>query len=327
MPLIIDTYNVLHVEGVLPAHLAGLDVDGLARLVERSRHGAEAVWLVCDGSSQRARRLGRVVVEPAGPGRSADDHIADWLAAHSAPRRVTVVTSDRAVARRARARGASCVSSEEFLAMLVADEPKAAARARARTAAQSDPRRLVPLSEREVAGWMRLFGISAELAAVEAAGGGQPAGGDADDRTRSAPSGDRADGPPAPRSATAGRRGRASPPTGSRTPVLDEDAIARFLSDFGPGEDARRTERGRERDPLAALDGRDDHGLLAALGALDGAELDRLMREHEPSAMMAAKARPGAKSGPTPGKKTGKKPGKHRPDGRGSSGATRTKSA
>ncbi|MFM1822758.1 MAG: YacP-like domain, partial [Planctomycetota bacterium] len=110
VPLIIDTYNVLHVEGVLPAHLAGLDVDGLARLIGASRFAADAVWLVCDGSSQRARRMGRVVIEPAGAGRSADDHIADWLAAHSAPRRVTLVTSDRAVARRGRARGAACVS-------------------------------------------------------------------------------------------------------------------------------------------------------------------------------------------------------------------------
>ncbi len=291
VPLIIDTYNVLHVEGVLPAHLAGLDVDGLARLIAASRFAADAVWLVCDGSSQRARRMGRVVIEPAGAGRSADDHIADWLASYSAPRRVTLVTSDRAVARRGRARGASCVSSEEFLAMLVADEPKAGARAKARRVAEADPRRAVPLSDREVAGWMRLFGISAELAAVEAADGGAARGSDAgvaagSEATSTDGAARAAEG--APRTRRAARR-TADPASGA--PLLDDAAVTRFLEEFGPGRqrDGAREAR-RAGDPLSALDRGDDRGLLAALGALDAGALERLMREHEPKTMMEAKS-------------------------------------
>ncbi len=167
MPIIIDTYNVLHVMGVLPPELAVGEPEALARLIAASRFGAEAVWLICDGVPRGASRVGRIVIEGAGPGKSADDHIAAFLDRSSAPRRLTVVTSDRAVARRAKARGAECVKSEEFLALLAGDAARARP-SRGRTPPPS-PRRSVPLSEREVAGWMTLFEITAEQAAIEAA--------------------------------------------------------------------------------------------------------------------------------------------------------------
>lgn len=167
VPIIIDTYNVLHVTGVLPPELAVGEPEALARLIAASRFGSEAVWLICDGVPRGASRVGRIVIEGAGPGKSADDHIAAFLDRSSAPRRLTVVTSDRAVARRAKARGAECVKSEEFLALLAGDAARARP-SRGRTPPPS-PRRSVPLSEREVAGWMTLFEITAEQAAIEAA--------------------------------------------------------------------------------------------------------------------------------------------------------------
>ena len=42
MPLIIDTYNALHVTGVLPGELAVGSPEELARLIEQSRFAREA---------------------------------------------------------------------------------------------------------------------------------------------------------------------------------------------------------------------------------------------------------------------------------------------
>jgi hypothetical protein len=168
VPLVIDTYNVLHVTGVLPAELAVGEPDGLARLIEGSRFGGDAVWLVCDGVPLGATRSGRIVIEGAGPRRKADDHIAEIVGRSSAPRSMTVVTSDRELGRRVRSRGASVVKSEDFLAMLAED----ARRARPRKPLPADPRRSVPLNEREVAGWMEVFRITAEQAAIEASAAG-----------------------------------------------------------------------------------------------------------------------------------------------------------
>jgi len=167
VPLIIDTYNALHVTGVLPPELAVGDPEGLAALIAGSRFGGDAVWLICDGVPRGAARVGRIVIEGAGPGKSADDHIAAFLDRSSAPRRITVVTSDRAIQRKARSRGADWMKSEEFLAML-ADDARRIKPAKP-AARKPDPRRSVPLNEREVAGWMTLFEINAEQAAIQAA--------------------------------------------------------------------------------------------------------------------------------------------------------------
>lgn len=240
MPLIIDTYNALHVTGVLPPELAVGEPTGLAALIAASRFGSDAVWLVCDGVPRGASRVGRIVIEGAGPGRSADDHIAAFLDRSSAPRRLTVVTSDRAIQRKARSRGADWMKSEEFLALL-AEDAKRARPSRGRPAPQN-PRRSVPLDAREVAGWMKLFEITAEQAAVEGAAAPPPR-----------PAGGRAVTP-------APRRGR-----------TDDAALERYLE---ATKDLA--------DPLSVLDGKAGVRLLDALGAIDDAALEQLMARHEP---------------------------------------------
>ena len=233
VPLIIDTYNVLHVTGVLPGELAVGTPEELARLIEGSRFAHHPAWLMCDGVPRGASRVGRIVIEGSGPRRKADDHIADFLASSSAPRSVTVVSSDREVGRRARARGAEWIKSEDFLEMLAED----ARRARPRKRAPADPRRSVPLGEREVTGWMRLFEITAEMAQIEAT-------------------------PRAERAAEAPKVHSAS----------TEQALERYL------EATKDLE-----DPLSILDGREGVRLIEALGEIDDASLDELMRRHEPA--------------------------------------------
>ena len=251
MPLVIDTYNVLHVTGVLPGELAVGEPEGLARLIEASRFAAEAVWLVCDGVPRGASRVGRIVIEGAGPRRKADDHIADIVGRSSAPRRVMVVTSDRELSRRVRGRGADVVRSEEFLAMLAED----ARRARPRRKAPPDPRRSVPLDDREVAGWMAVFRITAEQAAIA---GASPRGGTAGGAAGAAGQSSAAGAPLVP------------VPAPARRPSSDA-ALQRFL------EATRDLD-----DPLSILDQRAGDGLLAALGAIDDDALDALMKQHEP---------------------------------------------
>jgi len=240
VPLVIDTYNVLHVTGVLPGELAVGTPEELAALIAASRFAHDATWLMCDGVPRGASRVGRIVIEGSGRGRKADDHIADFLTKSSAPRSVTVVSSDREVGRRARARGAQWLRSEDFLTMLAED----ARRLRPRKPSPASPRRSVPLNDREIAGWMTLFEITAEMVEIQAApgrahtGDGAARGKDADRRVHSATS---------------------------------DAALERYI------EATKDLD-----DPLSILDGREGQQLLAALGNIDDAALDALMKAHEP---------------------------------------------
>ncbi len=290
MPVIIDTYNVLHVEGVLPPEMAGVDVDGLAALIAHSRFGSDAIWLICDGVPSGARRSGRIVIEGSGHKRSADDHIISLLAHDSAPRRTTVVTSDRALRQRAKALGAQLLKSDEFLRQLAQD----GAHTRARGPSLPDPRRSVPLSQREAQGWMRLFGITAAHAAIESApraviASPTAASFEAIDITTSTTKRVTSRAPreqpesPAPK-AQAKRIGS--------TALPQPPALQRYL--LATTEVA---------DPLAFLDGRSGRALLEALSELDDASIDALMRAHEPSLAAATTEKSSAPLDPKQKKK------------------------
>jgi predicted RNA-binding protein with PIN domain len=168
MPLVVDAYNVLHVTGVLPPEIAGLDLDGLADLVETSRIAKDEVWIVCDGLKRAPdgpRRRQRVWFSWAGAGAKADDLIIQLVQRSSSPRRMTVVTSDRAVQRSVKRRGAEVLSSEEFLTRIAADWKATKPAPRSRV---PSPRESVPLAAPEVRLWLRIFGLGDDLVSVEA---------------------------------------------------------------------------------------------------------------------------------------------------------------
>lgn len=130
-----DAYNALHVTGVLPPEIAGLDAPGLARLVALSRYGARPCWLVCDGAPPGSRRSGGVIRQPvagvetveivyAGPGRDADSAIERLVERDSAPRQLLVVSSDRRILTAARKRRCGTLTSQAFLARLADDHAK-----------------------------------------------------------------------------------------------------------------------------------------------------------------------------------------------------------
>jgi len=153
MPLIVDTYNVLHVTGVLPPDLAGLDVPGLADLIRPGRYRHEQVQLVCDGSPPPG---GIPAVGPSvevlysGPHCSADDLIGRIVTRSSDRRRLIVISSDREVALHARRAGCRVLRSEAFLEQLAEDAERPT----------GAPRRPAPRpSTGGVEQWMRIFGL------------------------------------------------------------------------------------------------------------------------------------------------------------------------
>ena len=171
MPLLIDTYNVLHMTGILPPEMAGIDVGGLIKLISVSRYRNQLVTLVCDGtgpmtSSGTSPRL--IAVRFAGPGREADDLILELIDAASDRRRITVVTSDRAVATAARKRRCRTITSQAFLGHLLAD---------AQTKLKPpDDRPTGPLDKKRVDQWIEQFGVDETDPTKPAAA--EPLGGD-----------------------------------------------------------------------------------------------------------------------------------------------------
>jgi hypothetical protein len=123
MPLLVDTWNVLHQTGVLPPDLAGLDLKGLGQLIRGSRWAREGVLLVCDGAAQgpHSGLPTGINVAFSGPHQEADDVIEARIKASSAPGRLTVVSSDRRIMTAARKRGCTVLSSKVFLERLAFD--------------------------------------------------------------------------------------------------------------------------------------------------------------------------------------------------------------
>jgi uncharacterized protein len=156
MPILIDCYNVLHAEK--PASLAGLGEASLCGLLAQSPWASGGVTVVCDGMpkphSPAAREVEPVTLIFSGQGRSADDVIIGLIDADSAPRRLTVVSSDRTIRRAARRRRARDVSSEVFLEKLA----QAMKRGGGGATAPGKPS-TGPLTDDHIDRWLDWFGI------------------------------------------------------------------------------------------------------------------------------------------------------------------------
>lgn len=165
MPLIIDCYNLLH--ATMPEALAGLDTTGLCRLLGRPAArrilNRRRFVVVCDGAPGPGRPAAspveHVELVYAGHRRSADDVIVERIDGCSAPRRLTVVSGDRAIRRAARRRRSEVIDSDRFVGRLLAI---VAAPARGGTASASPKPGDAPLSPDQVARWARAFGLDPE---------------------------------------------------------------------------------------------------------------------------------------------------------------------
>ncbi|RMD61237.1 MAG: hypothetical protein D6824_08285 [Planctomycetota bacterium] len=159
MTVLVDAYNVLHVTGVLPPALAGPSVEDLARYIAASRWARREVILICDGGPQERstshRPVQGVEIRYAGAGKDADSLIIALIRAHSAPRRLLVVSSDQAIVRVARRRRAHTLSSAAFLEKLADD-----LRTPAKPAGPAKPR--APLTPPAVDAWLDDLGLSGD---------------------------------------------------------------------------------------------------------------------------------------------------------------------
>lgn len=163
MPLIIDTYNLLHVTGILPPEIAGIDVPGLIRLLHQSRYRHERVDLVCDGSPRAdvpPGKVGGVHIRYAGPGKEADELIARMIQQSSSPRRLTVVSSDHAVQRAARVRKCRVLTSQDLLRQLALDAERPDREPDPSSATEDTP--IGGLSDGQVDQWLQEFGVDPE---------------------------------------------------------------------------------------------------------------------------------------------------------------------
>jgi len=161
--LIVDAYNVLHTTGVLGPDLAGLDLQGLVRLVGLSRYRSKATVLVCDGhfsakSSAGARIDGagasQISVLYAGA-VEADEVIETLVVQTHRTQRALIVSSDRRVQAAAGRRKLGVLASAGFLRQLERDFYSATAR----EPVAASPRQMVPLDKGLVARWLEVLGM------------------------------------------------------------------------------------------------------------------------------------------------------------------------
>ena len=160
MPILIDGNNLL---------FAALDNDPerppsrstLCRLLGQwARRTGEKVAVIFDGPEPTEALAGQIsdpdVAVTYSAGLSADDVLARTLDAHSAARRLIVVSSDREVARAARRRKARSVRSDVFWAALQRDLTR------------EQPRPLEPPEKRrglkpdDAERWLRELGLGGE---------------------------------------------------------------------------------------------------------------------------------------------------------------------
>jgi uncharacterized protein len=166
MALLIDGYNLLHASGILGRGVGpgGLErsrralVNFLAESLDE-RELAETT-VVFDAHEPppglpRASRQRGLQVRFAERGSDADSLIEQLIAEHSAPRRLTVVSSDHRLHRAARRRRAKAVDSDRWYHEVLRQRIERARRDD--PAASSKPSD--PSTEGEVQYWMRRFGL------------------------------------------------------------------------------------------------------------------------------------------------------------------------
>jgi predicted RNA-binding protein with PIN domain len=166
MPLVIDGYNLLNSTGIMgrgrgpgslerarQALLNTLAESLPAEEVPRTTivfDASEAPW----GVARQQKHQGMLVMF-ASRDEDADTVIERLIADDSAPKRLTVVSSDHRLQRAAKRRRATAVDSDRWFAQMLRD--RATRSLRSPTAELTKPEG--PLTAGEVSDWLREFGL------------------------------------------------------------------------------------------------------------------------------------------------------------------------
>jgi predicted RNA-binding protein with PIN domain len=186
MALIIDGYNLLHASGILGR---GRGPGGLERsrnallnflaesLDEPQRAQTVVVFDARDAPPGLPRSLDHrgLKVRFAEKGSEADELIEQLIAADSAPRRLTVVSSDHRLHRAARRRRAKPIDSDRWYAEIVQQRIERARRDMAPLLQQPGHQKpLEPVSEGEVQFWLKQFGVESDASNAASSEGAAP---------------------------------------------------------------------------------------------------------------------------------------------------------
>ncbi|MHC4618462.1 MAG: NYN domain-containing protein [Planctomycetota bacterium] len=157
MPVIIDGHNLLHSIQKAGEDFESINDVRLCHIIGRYLKGVgEKGEIVFDGTGppDKARfdNISCLEVVFAGPTSDADKVIEDKIKADTAPKRLTVVSSDRRLRAAARARKATAVKSEVFWENLRKELSR-------KPTPKEPPAKRWGLSEVETEQWLRFFGI------------------------------------------------------------------------------------------------------------------------------------------------------------------------
>jgi uncharacterized protein len=164
MSLLIDGYNLLHASGILGRGVGpgGLErsrsalLNFLAESLDARQLAGTTVVFDSRGAPPglpRKIEFRGMTVRFADPGSDADQTIEELIAANSAPRRLTVVSSDHRLHRAARRRRAKAIDSDLWYGEIIRQRID---RVRTKSPAQKPAE---PPTESEVRFWLKQFGV------------------------------------------------------------------------------------------------------------------------------------------------------------------------
>jgi predicted RNA-binding protein with PIN domain len=157
MPVVIDGHNLLRSIQKVCEGLESISDVQLCHIISRYlKLTGQKGEIVFDGTGPpdkgRFDNITNLEVFFAGPGTDADRVIEDKIKVNTAPRRLTIVSSDRRLRNAARARKAAVVKSEAFWDNL-------RRRMDRRTTAKEPAAKRLGITDGETEQWLRFFGI------------------------------------------------------------------------------------------------------------------------------------------------------------------------
>ncbi|NLE28839.1 MAG: hypothetical protein GX629_04115 [Phycisphaerae bacterium] len=162
MPLLIDGYNLYHfARSVYVDDGVDLALSAFVSIVDEwTRRSRMKVTLIFDGSippvlRRHSSQFGSVGIEFSGPGSDADTLIERHILSYSAPKLLTIVSSDRRILKSARRRHCKTLTSDAFW-------KKMAQKLTAKPPIPEPRQKKAGLFSHEVEYWLRIFGLDKE---------------------------------------------------------------------------------------------------------------------------------------------------------------------
>jgi len=155
--IIIDGHNLLHAIHKIDEGYESISDVQLCRIVSRYlKLIGEKGEIIFDGTGPRDKsgfdNISNLEVVFAGQSSDTDTVIEDKIKASTAPKRLTIVSSDRRLRKAAQARKAAMIKSEDFW-------KNVQKRFRRKKTPKEPPEKRLGLTESETQQWLKFFGL------------------------------------------------------------------------------------------------------------------------------------------------------------------------